>query len=276
MTFRPTLEVLEDRTAPSASPTYHGGPLIPNVQADTIFMGAWTAQQEAQVNAETSALTGNPYAASWAFTGAGPGSLNASISAGPANASDGAVQATIKGQIAAGNLPRPDNNQLYVVFTGTGGGPLGTAYHSSFNYQGAVVPYAVVPGDPASPQALSLGLSHEIAEAVTDPAGNGWYAGSSSTGEIGDLSGKAQVLDGMFVANVVGADGNQVPIGPDSINPNVNAAVPKTLEQAAKAREEKLLLLDWFFASQGQANYAAALLLIETKRGLVGPLGGTA
>jgi hypothetical protein len=47
--FRPRLELLEDRVVPAL--TYHGGPIIPNVQAQAVFLGSnWNQAQTAPFN----------------------------------------------------------------------------------------------------------------------------------------------------------------------------------------------------------------------------------
>jgi hypothetical protein len=47
--FRPWLELLEDRVVPALA--YHGGPIIPNVQAQAVFLGSnWNQAQTAPFN----------------------------------------------------------------------------------------------------------------------------------------------------------------------------------------------------------------------------------
>jgi hypothetical protein len=57
--FRPRLEVLEDRVVPAL--TYHGGPIIPNVQAQAVFLGSnWTQAQTTPFNAFLHSAAGTP------------------------------------------------------------------------------------------------------------------------------------------------------------------------------------------------------------------------
>jgi hypothetical protein len=119
------------------------------------------------------------------------------------------IQPELRAQIGAHAIPSPDPDTLYVLFFHEGqcitlGGPAGQnsrdnfcAYHTRMEYPTGRVHYIVMPYD-----AFDLGcgtdygfgnvtsvLSHEIAEAITDPdiGGSGWKDLAPGKGEIGDI-----------------------------------------------------------------------------------------
>jgi hypothetical protein len=124
------------------------------------------------------------------------------------------LQWLITNAIQRGNLPANNNgSSLYVVYLPPGEqvlAPFGAwntdpsqgfgGYHDAFSYNGSTIYYAVIvcPGG-SNPYEGNLGMggsltavtSHELAEAVTDPAGGighpGWYD-RSNNGEIGDVA----------------------------------------------------------------------------------------
>jgi hypothetical protein len=143
----------------------------------------------------------------------------------PAVVTDDQTQAEVRAQILAGKLPPPDANTIYAVFTPSGvvvedslGDNSATnllAYHD-FSYarddnftdagdgQEGNFAYLVVPtvkNDAAiqfaqqdTPHLATAGISHELAEAVTDPEPSGqdlgqggWYDAVGHNGEIGDI-----------------------------------------------------------------------------------------
>jgi hypothetical protein len=119
---------------------------------------------------------------------------------------DSSIQATLSAEIAAKRIT-PDANTLFMVFVPPGdpvqaGGADSitsfVAYHSYYHDSGSNkdVVYAVMP-TPGPPnyyypplsylQLEEMALSHEFAEAITDPTFRGWW--DSATGaEIGDLA----------------------------------------------------------------------------------------
>jgi hypothetical protein len=132
---------------------------------------------------------------------------------------DGQIQAMLSHEIRSSinsySLPRPDGNTLYVVVlppnvesstvingaTWTSGFEKNLkhfyAYHNSFSEPGlGNVFYAVIANPTGNQRIDSLDVfqqmtevgSHEMAEAVTNPNGGGWYDGSGN--EIGDLANK--------------------------------------------------------------------------------------
>ena len=154
------------------------------------------------------------------------GSKQITPSAGAASAAkidDVAIQAELSAQIKAGNLPAPNANSYYAVFfpkgksITQGGSPSCAAggfcaYHGTFVLNGVNVAYGVHPdmsagsgcdvgcGASATPfNNLTSVVSHELAEAITDPAVGlatvygpplGWY--NATYGEIGDICNAQQ------------------------------------------------------------------------------------
>jgi len=138
---------------------------------------------------------------------------------------DDQIQAEIRAQIKAGALPPPDANTIYAVFTSEGVVVRGSdgstsenaflAYHeysyaadSSFSDTGdsqeGNFAYMVVPTEKDqrtagvvkkyTPHLETVGISHELAEAVTDPepglqalGQGGWFDAVGRNGEIGDV-----------------------------------------------------------------------------------------
>jgi hypothetical protein len=246
---RPGIEILEDRECPTV-PTYAGGPVLSHVQADVVLLGAGLAGEQAATDAVVSALVGGPYAATWAPYGPGAGSLHSSSLLGinlGGSVSDREIQLALKLAIFFGRVPPPGPNSLYVVFLPPGVGiqvPGALAYHGSFPYLGGQVAYAVVPAAQPAWVEYTYALSHEIAEAVTDPVPlTGWNAGTGTT-EIADLSGAIYPLGGHEVAGTVGRDGKTIRVGPASANTNSGAGLP-ALRPPSYAFAALVLAADW-------------------------------
>lgn len=112
---------------------------------------------------------------------------------------DSDIRNMIGSKIADGTLPKPDINTLFVVYTpsgitvtqgGQGSCSVFCGYHDSTpDFYYAVLPYpdcAGCLGGLSVQEALTVTSSHELCEAITDPAvGNGWY--DQANGEIGDI-----------------------------------------------------------------------------------------
>ncbi|HEX9100831.1 MAG TPA: hypothetical protein VF997_01440, partial [Polyangia bacterium] len=121
------------------------------------------------------------------------------------------LQPWISALIDAGKIPAPDANTLYFVHlpgsaqvsSGAGGTTCtdNCAYHFFYQKGAQQVRFAVIPDqnsgtcstNSACPiqlaafDRLTIVASHELVEAVTDPAGTGWIDQSQSCGEIGDI-----------------------------------------------------------------------------------------
>ena len=148
--------------------------------------------------------------------------ISPAVSRNGSTISDNQIQAEISAQITAGKLPLPDNNSVYMMFFPKGkkisqGGSQSCvsggfcAYHGTFRRNGQYVFYGVLP-DMSSGSGCDSGCgsgtpfnnqtsvaSHELIEAVTDPAVGvatvygpplGWY--DKANGEIGDICNAQQ------------------------------------------------------------------------------------
>lgn len=229
LSFRPSLEALEDRCLPSV--TFGGGPIIPHVQVNTLLFGQeWTSGSGLQVrnalNLYLQTLVNSPYMDMLSQYGVGRGSFGSTWRIWYTNDTtmseqldDSGGQNALKGllidAIQEGHLPTPNANQLYVIFLPPGeeliepGGEEPTwetgtlGYHSWFTSPDyGTIYYAVIPfpdGNPnpithdlqSSFNSLTTTVSHEVAEAVTDPmldTNYGWDDQQfGNGGEIGDL-----------------------------------------------------------------------------------------
>jgi hypothetical protein len=235
--FRPTLEMLEDRLTPAV--TYHGGPVLTRVAAENLYLGsdwyqAGGIQTARYLQGFTSMLVNSNFMDDLTRAGYGVGRggawagsiLNYNINKAyytPDWQIQACIQQAINGRVAA----QPFGNTLYVVFVEPGvavqdpsgatsvpgGGMLG--YHSYFyghDIYGryGYIPYAVIPspggvngspamyGYPNAAAEFTDVASHEIAESVTDPLLNAWY--DNQRGEIGDITvNYHQYLNGYYV-----------------------------------------------------------------------------
>lgn len=148
---------------------------------------------------------------------------------------DSAIQGRIQDAISAGDLRSPDASRLYVVFVeggvslidgagdssdgaqGDSGGYFG--YHNQFDGgdaygRGVAIHYAVVTypgaGNPYDRHlhgaqrvvgTMTSTASHEIAEAATDPDGDGWFDARGN--EVGDVADDDALLGGYVVQALV-------------------------------------------------------------------------
>ena len=121
----------------------------------------------------------------------------------PVSISDTEIQSWIKKRISDNTLSEPTPNTIYSIFytsgtdvtAGFGKGCFSFgAYHSYFLYQGVWVGYAVMPrcGDLV---ALTQVTSHELIEAVTDPAPGGYQ-------DVGDRNVAWSLLGGSEVGDM--------------------------------------------------------------------------
>jgi hypothetical protein len=133
--------------------------------------------------------------------------------------------------VAAGRLPPPDGyRRLYLLLVPGQGN-----YHSWWMHAWPVgAPYGVAEN--------LAGLTHELAEATTDPFFSGWYDGQPGGGECCD-SGKVVNLAGEWVARADLWDGPFTPAPP-----------PYLLWEAAWAYQEALE--DWLAGDHLGAAWA--------------------
>lgn len=206
------------RAAPKA-PTelqYHGGSVLGAVQVVPVFWGTfWSGAIGAplvpQINAFFTGILASPWMDvlweySTEFTAIDRGRLLPSVTittSNPTNpTTDAQLQASLQSWIQTGAAPKPTANTLYFLYLPQGvvvTDPTGAqscvamcGYHSAIGggpfY--AVIPYAACPGcyfgSSAILDILTKVSSHELAEAVTDPAGDGWFD-SVSGEENGDI-----------------------------------------------------------------------------------------
>jgi hypothetical protein len=215
--------------APAAHLSYHGGPLLSAVQVEAIFWGtAWQqAPQQpliAQIGKFFSFILKSSLMDVLAQYGVpgkpiGHGSfLGATTVTTPVlknTVTDKQIQTALQGWIKAKTVPQPNANTLYFVYLPPGvvvtlSGQSSCAqfcgYHS---HVGSQIFYAVEPFITCAGCTFGTGIfdsltkvsSHELCEAMTDPAGTGWF--DPTTGdEIGDIcNGSVTTLGGFVVQN---------------------------------------------------------------------------
>jgi hypothetical protein len=245
-----------------ASVTYHGGPLLQNVQIQAVFDGqAWNTdanlqQVVQQTDGFLQYFVTSPYMDVLKQYNVSTGTFLGNDVVGQSSAqtiSDSQIQSILNAEISSGKLSAPTANSLYIFFTTPGtvvtDGNQNSAsdfagYHSAFTDQaGAPVYYAVIPyptGNIANVplttfQQETVVLSHEISEAVTDPdTQSGWF--SARLGEIGDIAeGQVGQLGGYEVQAVWSQSANQVVLPSASTSSTVQVTgvpVHATADQA--------------------------------------------
>lgn len=237
------LEQLEDRRLLASrfgnpNVTYHGGPLLQNVQVSTVYYGQpWTTsaalqQTITQTDNFLRYLTTSPYFDTLKQYNVGTGTFVAHdvVAQDPAGQTidDTQIQQLLTTEISARHVAAVGYNTFYVFFTAPG--VVVTAqgqdsvhdfagYHSAYNGPGGNVYYAVIPypSDNIATVQLTdfqqetIAVSHEVAESVTDPdTRTGWFNGRRD--EIADLAnGQFGTLNGYEVQGLWSqADGRVV------------------------------------------------------------------
>ena len=222
----------------AAQLTYRGGPLITSVKLFNMYWGsAWNGAQTQSVGRTAidnflGDLVNSAYIdllAEYSVNGMTitRGMLMGSVVLGAdpgAQVSDDDIQSLIQQRLSDGAIPPWDANTLYAVFlpsgtTVTQGGSASCqtfcGYHNAILDPTSNAPlayYCVLPypdcsgcmrsadGSALQPfDALTSVISHEVAEAITDPVpGAGWY--DDQNGEIGDICAwQLATLDGYTV-----------------------------------------------------------------------------
>jgi len=200
------VEQLESRALLTV--TYHGGALLPHVEAQAVYLGAdWQntsslQTQTGQIDTYLATLVNSPYMDMMANAGynvgrgtASAGSVDSITLNKTTGITDAQIQADIQAMITAGKLQAPDANRLYVVYVEPGvvvhlgsdaSNTTFLGYHGAFagktasgtamDIHYAVIPYPGAPNFSASSQGFASNFdemtavtSHELAEAVTDP-----------------------------------------------------------------------------------------------------------
>ncbi len=236
---RPAVEALEDRRLMTV--TYHGGPLLQHAEVQALYYGSdWYTnganyQMTGRIDGYLRYLVNSPYMDM--LTNAGYAVGRGSFSQGRialynVNKSyyltDSTIQSNLLSLVRSGSLQRNDSNRLYVIFVEPGvavrTGDGGTSIRDFLGYHSAVngVAYAVIPyqaGINASDRRVSTFdsitevVSHEVAEAATDPMTNGrlgWFDDAygrahGGEGEIGDIvAGQVVRLNGYVVQKEAG------------------------------------------------------------------------
>jgi hypothetical protein len=230
--------------------TYHGGALLPHVEAQSVFMGnSWRVTDQnlseaRQLNRFVTYLVDSPYMDMLTAAGYNVGRGSAVKSAIGSDVNSGVrdidLQFKLQSLISTGRVAAPTPNRLYIMFiepgvstrlegdTSADGSFLG--YHGAFagfNRAGqhADIRYAVLPhpGFP-NPSAGSLGYanavddltsttSHEIAEAATDPDVAYKRLGwydDRRDGEIADFTYGEVRLGGWLVQKVQNKQGTNI------------------------------------------------------------------
>jgi hypothetical protein len=225
-----TIESGPGTGAPPAHLTNHGGPVLGAVRVVPIYWGAaWAGGDAAlatQLNAffdmvltssmmdmlaeySTATQIGHgSRAPSVTVAGSEPGT----IVAGVRTVTDVQIQQALTAWIGNGTVPPVTANTLYFVYLprnvvsvmGTGRScQQYCGYHNHYgaNTYYAVIPFANCPGCQfAGPflDTLTEVSSHELCEAITDPALNAWWD-SSSGDEIGDICNRQTVNLGPYL-----------------------------------------------------------------------------
>lgn len=143
---------------------------------------------------------------------------------------DAQIQAQLNAWIAAGTVPPVNANTLYCIFLPPGTvSALGTSrsctafcgYHNHINGSTfyAVMPFADCTGCrfDTIEHTLTEVASHELVEAITDPALNAWFRDSDGS-EIGDIVNRQTAIFGGFMVQKEWSNSQQtglvVPFGP--------------------------------------------------------------
>jgi hypothetical protein len=194
--------------------SYHHGKLLQNVRTIGAFIGAaWNTDPDAAAMRlkldeflaflVTSDVIDNlaEYSINGMTIGHGrhAGSVVLDQIAVGATLDDSAIQTALTDAIAAGTLEPNDANTLYIAFTPDGTtvtSTIGTSCENLCGFHGelannaayAVIPFPSCPGCQLNGSVFdgyTSVVSHEVAEAITNPFDDGWHAADHS--EIGDL-----------------------------------------------------------------------------------------
>lgn len=198
--------------------TYHGGHVLANVKIDLVIWDTWSYSNDPRTGAplygtrSVSSFLSNIVRSpliDWLSEyntpqqRIGRGSLEGiytihpSAANNPATLSPYTIETVLKNKINAGALPGNGPNRLYMIYLPNGKQisiSNACAYHSYTNNNGnhayyAVMPYNVNRGGCRKAiwamDDLTSSSSHELFEAITDPALSAWYT-TNTAGEISD------------------------------------------------------------------------------------------
>ena len=194
---------------PQAIINNNGGRVLRNPELITIVWSGDSLATKRQQFAEWIA-TGD-YLSNLAEYGVGPGTVQPLVTVTdppPSTFDKSAAGPMLRAMFAAGTLPPPTKNSLYLIYLphgtiatmdgGSGcdngtGGWLGYHAQTLTNLPQpapAHVPFAIMPACHTGNAEFyddTTTASHEIAEAATDPEGTGWINDSQPLSEVGDL-----------------------------------------------------------------------------------------
>lgn len=212
---------------------YGGGPLLQHVQVSTLFVGSWWNSDGSELHDYLNGFFKDlfadgrymanlsQYSAPDGSYQIGNGALSDTSYTDPADmhkyprVTDLQIQEEVRAALAAGSLPALSADSLTFVFTPPGvvvHTLTGDSAHDFAGYHtttgdghGGSVAYAVVPYTdylddnlPITPHVMTAVVSHELAEAVTDPdPPSGWRDPQfGGQGEIGDIPLTLYYADG--------------------------------------------------------------------------------
>ncbi len=211
----------------AANVTYHGGRVISAAEVVTVFWGsAWTQAPQSPLVAQINGffdfiLTSSlmdllaEYGVVGMPIGHGRRTGSATITSpapggGSGSVSDADVQSTLQAWIGSGALAQPTANTVFFVYlppgvTSTLDGQQSCQVYCGYHHDAGRLVYAVEPyadcagctfgGDVFG--SLTKISSHELCEAITDPAGDGWYDDATGN-EIGDICNATTVQLGGY------------------------------------------------------------------------------
>jgi Domain of unknown function (DUF4214) len=251
------LERLEERCTPAIS--FNGGAVVAHVKVEPLYFGTWWTTSDGQaevtqINGFLSSIVNSSFMDEMSEYGVGRGTFNGPgiVDAGllgSVSVSDATIQVEISNDITAGRLPGASINTLYIVFTPpnvivTSGVESSLkdffSYHDIFTYAGAsTVNYAVVANPVGNGtdgsldvlQTLTHSTAHELAEAVTDPDGNGWV--DAVTGDeicdVVDQPGEIAFLNSYVIPAVWSVKQQSAVYPPDSTPPDYSPSEDQIL-----------------------------------------------
>lgn len=199
-----------DLAIPLRAPTEHPDvPLIswgggPTLKHPTLVTAVWAGDPLADQRAAFAVwLAGSTYLDKMSEYGGGRGYADGPRvirSAPPARLDDSAVGPLLRARIAAGDLPAPHADQIYLLYlpastTSTLQGMEGCRAYGGYHAAAptglsspAQMVYAIIPACGGSYDQETVTVSHEVVEAMSDPfEGRGYRDPDLPYGEIGDL-----------------------------------------------------------------------------------------
>lgn len=261
MNAKITVSLKKESKLRAATPqlTYHGGPLLANVEVATIYWGSAWASDPLRTQLDeffnfvvTSSLLDQlgEYSQPGFTIGHGKHVQSVLLTDDPATPlDDSAIQSRLDALITAGTLGQPNGNSVYFFFLPSGVTVTAQGQSSCQNFCGyhslsnSGVVYAVdtyddcpgcqfVSGDTLA--SSTVVASHELCESITDPQLNAWY--DDNTGEeIGDIcEGSNKIINatGIQISKSVGTTytitGSGTAMADGSINASLNLTPTST------------------------------------------------